>query len=281
VGTYAGSSFSLSVAPLASRNGQMQRAGWWTADRKLARLEHAESVGREAARRALRRLDARRVSTTVCPVIFEPEVAVSLLRHIAGAVSGSALYRRASFLLDRLGEQVAAEGVTIVDDPLIPGGAASRPFDGEGVASSRRTIVERGVLRSYLLDSYSARRLGLRPTGHASRAPGDAPHVGPTNFHLQPGPHSREAIIGSVSRGLYVTDLLGFGVNLVTGDYSRGAAGQWIENGELTHAVEEITIAGNLRDMLAGISMVGSDLLVRGALAAPTLKLEQLTVAGS
>jgi len=281
VGGYSGSSFSLSVTPLASRNGQMQRDGWWTADRKLARLDDAEAVGREAARRALRRLDGRRVPTTVCPVVFEPEVAVTLIRHIAGAISGGSLYRRASFLLDKLGEQIASDGVTIVDDPLLPGGAASRPFDGEGVASRRRTIVERGVLRSYLLDSYSARRLGMKPTGHASRGTGDAPGVAPTNFHLLAGPHSREAIIGSVTRGLYVTELMGFGINLVTGDYSRGAAGLWIENGELTHAVEEITIAGNLRDMLPAISMVGSDLVVRGASAAPTVKIERLTIAGS
>lgn len=281
VGAYAGSSFSLSVTALASRNGQMQRDGWWTGDRKLARLDDPEAVGREAARRTLRRLDGRRVPTTVCPVVFEPETAVTLLRHIAGAISGGSLYRRASFLLDKLGEPIASDGVTIVDDPLVPGGPASRPFDGEGVASRRRTIVERGVLQSYLLDSYSARRLGMKPTGHASRGAGDAPGVSPTNFHLLAGPHTREAIIGSVSRGLYVTELMGFGINLVTGDYSRGASGLWIENGELTHAVEEITIAGNLRDMLPAISMVGSDLVVRGALAAPTLKIEQLTIAGS
>jgi PmbA protein len=281
IGAYAGSSFSLSVTALASRDGHMQRDGWWTSNRRLARLDDAEAVGREAARRTLRRLDARRVPTTACPVVFEPETAVTLLRHVASAISGSQLYRRASFLLDRLGEPIASEGVTIVDDPLLPGGPASRPFDGEGVGSQRRTIVEHGVLRSYLLDSYSARRLGLRPTGHAARAAGDAPGVAPTNFHLLAGPHSREAIIASVARGLYVTELMGFGINLVTGDYSRGAAGLWIENGELTHAVEEITIAGNLRDMLPAISMVGSDLVVRGGLAAPTVKVEQLTVAGS
>jgi PmbA protein len=221
------------------------------------------------------------VPTGEYPIVFEPEIAASLLRHLAGAIAGSALYRRASFLLDSLGETIAAPGVTVVDDPLRPGGLASRPFDGEGVASARRTIVEDGVLRSYFLDSYSARRLGLRTTGHAARSAGDAPGVSPTNLYLEAGPHTPEAIVGSVAKGLYVTELIGFGVNTVTGDYSRGAAGLWIENGELTHPVEEITIAGNLRDMLRGISMIGSDLRFRTATASPTLKIERMTVAGT
>jgi len=279
-GAYSGSSFSLSATPVARRNGSMQRDSWYTTSRRLDGLEEAASVGREAARRALRRLGARSVPTTDCPVVFDPETAASLLRHLAGAIAGTSLYRRASFLLDRLGEPIAAAGVTVVDDPLRPGGAASRPFDGEGVGSRRRTIVRAGVLESYLLDSYSARRLGLRPTGHASRAAGDAPVVAPSNFYLEPGSHTAEAIIASVPAGLYVTELIGFGVNLVTGDYSRGAAGLWIEGGELTHAVEEVTIAGNLRDMLAGIELIGNDLVFRGATSAPTIKVARMTVAG-
>jgi PmbA protein len=281
VGAYSGSSFGLSVTPVARRDGSMQRDSWYSFCRRLAGLEEPASVGREAARRALRRLGARRVRTTECPVVFDPETAASLLRHLAGAIAGSALYRRASFLLDRLGERVAAPAVTVIDDPLRPGGAASRPFDGEGVASRRRTIVRAGVLESYLLDAYSARRLGLRPTGHANRAAGDAPGVASTNFFLDAGPHAPEAIIASVPSGLYVTELIGFGVNLVTGDYSRGAAGLWIEHGELAHPVEEVTIAGNLRDMLAGIEMVGSDLVFRGATSAPTIKVGRMTVAGA
>jgi PmbA protein len=280
-GAYTGSHASLSVVPVASRDGAMQRDSWYTAHRKLAALDPPADVGREAARRTLRRLGARRVATCECPVVFDPETAASLLRHLAGAIAGGALYRKMSFLLDRLGETVAAPGVTVIDDPLRPAGPASRPFDGEGVAQRRRAIVERGVLRSYLLDSYSARRLGLRTTGHAVRGVGDGPGAGPTNFFLEPGPHSPEAIIASVPSGLYVTELIGFGVNGVTGDYSRGATGLWIENGELAYPVEEITIAGNLRDMLRDVEMIGNDLRLRTSIAAPTVKITRMTVAGT
>ena len=281
VGGYGSSSFSLSAVPIATRDGQMQRDYWYSTSRTLAGLEPADAIGREAARRTLRRLGGRRVPTGEYPIVFDPEVSASLLRHLAGAISGASLYRRASYLLDTLGETIAATGVTIIDDPLRPRGLASRPFDGEGVASTRRTIVEEGVLRSYLLDTYSARRLGLRTTGHATRAAGDAPGVSPTNLYLQAGPHTPASIVGSVANGLYVTELIGFGVNTVTGDYSRGAAGIWIQNGELTHPVEEITIAGNLRDMFRGITMIGDDLRFRTATAAPTLKIERMTLAGT
>lgn len=280
-GAYAGSHASLAVVPVASRDGLMQRDHWYTAHRTLAGLDPPAAVGREAARRALRRLGARRPPTCECPVVFDPETAATLLRHLAGAISGSALYRRMSFLVDRLGEPIAAPLVTVVDDPLRPAGPASRPFDGEGVRQARRTIVERGVLASYLLDTYSARRLGLHTTGHAARSLGDAPTAGPTNFFLEPGSHSPEAIVASVPNGLYVTELIGFGVNPVTGDYSRGAAGLWIERGELAYPVEEFTIAGNLRDMLRNVEMVGNDLAFRTAIASPTLKLARMTVAGT
>jgi PmbA protein len=280
-GGYAGTHASLVVVPVATRNGGMQRDSWFTADRRLRALEEPAAVGREAARRTLRRLGARRAPTCECPVVFDPDTAASLLRHLAGAISGSALYRRMSFLLDRLGEPIASPNVTVVDDPLRPAGPASRPFDAEGVAQARRTVVDRGTLTTYLLDSYSARRLGLRTTGHAVRAVGDAPGAGPTNFTLEPGPHSPEAIVASVRSGLYVTELIGFGVNSVTGDYSRGAAGLWIENGELAYPVEEITIAGNLLEMFRGIEMVGNDLRLRTAVAAPTLKIGRMTLAGA
>jgi PmbA protein len=280
-GSYSGSHASLYVVPVATRDGGMQRDSWYTAHRKLGGLDAPGAVGREAARRTLRRLGARRPPTCECPVVFEPETAATLLRHLAGALSGSALYRGMSFLVDRLGEAIASPAVTVVDDPLRPAGPASRPFDGEGVAQQRRTIVDAGVLASYLLDSYSARRLGQKTTGHASRGVGDAPGAAPTNFVLQPGPHAPEAIVGSVRSGLYVTELIGFGVNGTTGDYSRGAAGLWIENGELAYPVEEITIAGNLLAMLRDITMVGNDLTLRNALAAPTVKIERMTVAGS
>lgn len=280
-GAYSGSSFNLVVTPVARRDGGMQRDYWYSWSRSLAQLDPPAVVGAQAARRALRRLGARPVPTAECSVVFDPETAATLLRHVAGAVAGTTLYRRASFLLDRLGERIAAPGVTIVDDPLRPGGAGSRPFDGEGVASRRRTIVRDGVLESWLLDSYSARRLGLRSTGHASRSAGDAPGVSPTNFYLEAGPHDPGAIIASVGSGLYVTELIGFGVNLVTGDYSRGASGVWIERGELAQPVEEVTIAGNLRDMLQNIEMVGSDLVFRGATSAPTIKIGRMTLAGT
>jgi len=280
-GSYAGSHASLAVVPVATRNGSMQRDHWYTTHRKLAALDPPAAVGREAARRTLRRLGARRPPTCECAVVFDPETAASLLRHLAAAISGSALYRRMSFLVDRLGDTIAAPAVTVIDDPLRPAGPASRPFDGEGVRQTRRTVVERGVLRSYLLDSYSARRLGLRSTGHAARGLGDAPAAAPTNFTLEPGPWTPEAIIGSVARGLYVTELIGFGVNLVTGDYSRGAAGLWIERGELAHPVEELTIAGNLRDILRDVEMVGDDLALRNAVASPTVKIARMTVAGA
>ena len=279
-GSYRGSHAGLAVVPVAARNGSMQRDHWYSAHRQLAALDDAASVGREAARRTLRRLGARRVPTCEVPVVLDPDIAASLLRHLAGAIAGPSLYRRASFLLDRLGEEIAAPEVTVIDDPLRPWGPASRPFDGEGVRQRQTTIVERGRLTSYLLDSYSARRLGLRTTGHAARSSGDAPTPGPTNFYLAPGPYTPEAIIGSVRSGLYVTELIGFGVNLTTGDYSRGAAGMWIENGELTYPVEEITIAGKLLDMLHAIEMIGNDLVFRNATAAPTLKIARMMVAG-
>ncbi len=278
--SYRGSHASLSVTPVGTRDGSMQRDSWYTVHRHLRGLEQPARVGAEAARRTLRRLGARRAPTCECPVVFDPETAATLLRHLAGALSGSALYRRMSFLQDQLGQPIASAEVTVIDDPLRPAGPASRPFDGEGVAQRKRTIVERGTLASYLLDSYSARRLGLRTTGHASRGVGDAPGAGPTNFHLTPGPHAPEAIIASVPAGLYVTELIGFGVNGVTGDYSRGAAGLWIERGELAYPVEEITIAGNLRDMLRDVEMVGNDLDPRTAIASPTIKIRKMTVAG-
>jgi PmbA protein len=207
-------------------------------------------------------------------------MAASLLRTLAGAVSGTSIYRGSSFLLNRLGQQVAADTVTIIDDGTIPGALGSRPFDGEGLPTQRTVVVEHGVLQSYLLDTYCARRLGLTSTGNAARdATGIS--VGASNCYLVPGTYRPEEIIASVKSGLYLTELIGFGVNLVTGDYSRGAAGLWIENGELAYPVEEITIAGNLNEMLRDIDMVGNDLVFRGRTAAPTLKIARMTIAGN
>jgi PmbA protein len=283
VGQYSSSSFSLSVSPIASdpETGGMQRDSWYGVHRTFARLERPEAIGQEAARRTIRRLGARKVSTCTAPVVFDPEVAGSLLGNLCSAVSGYALYKRASFLLDKLGEGLAPDFVTVYDDGRMQGGLGSRPFDGEGLATRKTTVVERGVLRSYLLDTYSGRKLGLPSTGNAARSVGDSPSVGPTNFYVVPGGSTPEQIIGSVRRGLYVTDLIGFGINMVTGDYSRGASGFWIENGELAYPVEEITIAGNLRRMFAGIEALGNDLVFRGRIASPTIKLAEMTIAGN
>jgi len=279
-GQFRLSAFALTVTPVAVADGRMERDSWYSSARRLAELETPEAVGREAARRACRRLGARKQATAEVPVVFDPETAASLVRALAVAASGPGLYRGTSFLVGRMGERLGAAGVTIVDDPLRPAGLGSRPFDGEGLASRRTVLLDRGILSSYLLDTYSARKLGLAATGHAARESGGGVTVGYTNLYLEPGPHTPQEIIGSVDRGLYVTELIGFGVNFVTGDYSRGAVGHWIEGGELAYPVEEITIAGNLRDMYRDIAMIGRDLAFRDQTAAPTLKIARMTVAG-
>ena len=278
-GEYRSSSFSLSTSPLASANGEMQRDGWYHVTRKRANLDAPEAIGRVAAQRALRRLGARRVKTAEVPVIFDPQMAATLIRHIAGAASGPSLYRGASFLLNRLGETIAAPSITIVDDGTMPGALGSRPFDGEGLPTRRTVLVDRGVLTSYLLDSYSARKLGLASTHHAARDGGGV-SVSTTNLHLAPGDARPESLIRSVKSGLYVTELIGFGVNGVTGDYSRGAVGMWIDNGELAYPVEEITVAGNLLEMFRAVEGVGNDLVFRDRTAAPTLLIGRMVVAG-
>ena len=279
-GGYATTSLGISVSPVASANGEMQRDYWYSAARHRGALEDPAAIGRTAARRALRRLGGRKVKTVEVPVVFDPETAASLVRAMAGAASGPGLYRRASFLLDRLGKRVAASSVTIVDDGVIPRALGSRPFDGEGLPTRHTVVVGEGVLESYLLDSYSARKLGLRSTHHASRD-GAGVGVSTTNLVLKPGPTPPEELIRSVKNGLYVTELIGFGVNGVTGDYSRGAVGQWIENGELAYPVEEVTVAGNLLEMFAAIESVGNDLVLRERTAAPTLLIGRMVVAGS
>lgn len=279
-GEYAGSTFGHSVAPVAQSNGSMQRDYWYSSNRKMSLLEAPKSVGEKAAQRALRRLGARKLKTCEVPVVFDPEMAGSLLRNLSSAISGYALYKGASFLIGKLGTTIASEHVTVVDDGTIPGALGSRPFDGEGLPVKRRLIVDKGRLQSYLLDTYSGKKLGMASTGNAARSVGEPPGVAPTNFFLVPGARSPDAIIGSVESGLYVTELIGFGVNMVTGDYSRGAAGLWIENGELTYPVEEITIAGNLKQMFQDIEMIGNDLEMRGRIAAPTVKIGHMTVAG-
>jgi PmbA protein len=280
IGHYHTSNYSLTVIPVASHNGGMQRDYWYSSHRKFAKLESPAAIGKKAAERTLRRLGARRVKTQEAPVVFDPQMAASLLRHLASAVSGSALYRKTSFLLGKLGEKIAASGIWIDDDARLPSALGSKPFDGEGLPTRRTPVIEDGVLSSYLLDTYSARKLGMQSTGSASRSFSDAPSASTTNFFLKPGTASPEEIIRSVRSGLYVTELSGFGVNPVTGDYSRGVVGMWIENGELTYPVEEITIAGTLLEMFKQIEAVGSDLDLRSTIAAPTVKIARMMIAG-
>jgi len=279
--TYSTSALSLSVSPIAASDGQMQRDYWYTMSRKYRGLQTPLSVGRTSAQRALRRLGARKVATQQVPVVFDPETAASLLEHLASALSGYAIYKKASFLADRLGAQIAAPSITLYDDPTLPSGLGSRPFDGEGLPARKKSVIENGVLKSYLLDTYSGRKLGLPSTGNAVRGTAGPPSVGVSNFYLSAGAYTPDEIIASVRTGLYVTELIGFGVNTVTGDYSRGACGLWIDNGALTYPVEEITLAGNLREMFQQIEMVGNDLDLTRAIAAPTLKINGLTLAGN
>ena len=283
VGTYRSSSFSVSVSPVATdpATGGMQRESWYAVQRAYERLDSPESVGQEAARRTLRRLGARKVQTQKVPVVFDQDMAAGLMGNLCGAVSGYALYKGASFLLGQLGQKIAPDTVTVYDDGRMFRGLGSRPFDGEGLPTRKTTVVERGVLKSYLLDTYSGKKLGLSSTGNAARSVGDSLSVGATNFYLVPGTAAPSDIIRSVKRGLYVTELIGFGINMVTGDYSRGAAGFWIENGELAYPVEEITIAGNLKRMFQDIELIGSDLQFRGRIACPTIKIREMTVAGN
>ena len=284
---YRSSSAGVSAAPLAmDANGQMQRDGWWSSARRLADLESTESIGKEAARRTLRRLGARRVPTQRVPIVFAPEVARSLIGSVFEAASGDSIWRGASFLAGRLGSQIAHPSLTIIDDNtmLLPtgmGGFGTTPFDGEGLPSQRTVVVENGVLRNYLLNTYAARKLGMNSTHNASRGLAGTPGIGCGNLYLEPGAFTHEQIIADVQAGLYVTSLMGFGVNVVTGDYSRGATGLWIENGLLTHAVEEVTIAGNLAEMLMNISAIGNDLEFRGSVASPTLRIDGMTIAGA
>jgi PmbA protein len=279
-GEQSSSSFSLTVVPVATAENSMQRDYWYTAARHRARLEDPRDVGRKAAERTLRRVGARSVATCVVPIVFDSETAASLLSHFASAASGSSVYRGTSFLRDLLGGEIGPGALRIVDDPLRPGGLASRPFDAEGLTSRRNVLVDAGVLRSFLLDTYSARKLGLRSTASAVRSLGEAPVAGATNLYLEPGTLSPEEVIGSVANGFYITELIGSGVNPVTGDYSRGAAGLWIENGRLAFPVEEVTIAGNLRDMFAGIDALGNDVVFRSTVSAPTVRVAKMTVAG-
>jgi PmbA protein len=281
LGEFQRSYCSVSAVPIArDEQGNMQRDYWYSVALTLAKLESAELVGQTAAKRTLRRIGARKVKTARVPIIFDPQVARSLLGHIFEAANGESIYRNASFLTGKLGEQIAGENVTVIDDGTMRGGFGSSPFDSEGVPTRRTVVVQNGVLKSYLLNTYAARKLGLATTGNASRGLAGNPGIGSGNFFLEPGAKTPQQLIADVKDGLYVTEFLGFGVNLVTGDFSRGAGGLWIVNGELTYPVEEITVAGNLKEMLRNISEIGNDLEFRGSIACPTIRIDGMTVAG-
>lgn len=271
LGAYRGTSHSLSCTVLASENGGMQRDYWYTASRDPADMESAVSVGKRAGERTLRRLGARRLTTRKVPVLFVPEMAKSLVGHFLGAIRGTAQYRQTTFLLEAAGQSVFPEYMQIIEQPLLPKAMGSAPFDDEGVATRERTLVEAGVLQGYVLSSYSARRLGLQTTANAG---------GLRNVTVRAGDDDLDALCRRMGTGLLVTELMGQGVNGVTGDYSRGASGFWVENGKLAYPVEEITVAGNLRDMYSRIVAIGNDIDTRGNIRTGSLLIEEMTIAG-
>ncbi len=278
-GSYAGTAHSTYASVLAGEGSGMQRDYASHSVRHLEDLDDAESIGARAGQRAVARLKPMKVESGVMPIIFDPRVGSSLVGHLIGGIVGPAIARRSSFLLESLGQALFDSGVTIVDDPLLQRGLRSRPFDGEGLPTARRAIIDAGVLTGWLLDSASARQLGLEPTGHASRGTGGSPGAGVSNVHMEPGTATPGDLMADVKRGLYITELIGMGVNGVTGDYSRGASGFLIENGGVAQAVSEITIAGNLRDMFRAL-VPANDLTFRYALNVPTLRVDGMTVAG-
>lgn len=281
VGEYSRSYCSVAAVPIAqTEDGAMQRDYWFSVARMLKKLDAPEKVGRIAAERTIRRLGARKVKTAKVPVVFDPMVSTSILEHIFEGINGDSVYRGASFLAGKLGQKIAGDNVTVIDDGTIAGGFGTSPFDGEGIPTRRTVVIENGVLKSYLLNTYTAKKLGLQTTGNASRGLAGTPGIGPGNYFLQPGQKSAKELIADIKEGLYVTEFLGQGVNLVTGDYSRGASGLWISNGELGYPVEEITVAGNLKDLFFNISEIASDLEFRGSVAAPTIRIDGLTVGG-
>src|SRR5437660_10663911 len=248
VGEYRRSYCSVAAVPIAeSDDGAMQRDYWFSVARSLSRLEPAEQVGKIAAQRTVRRLGACKAKTAQVPIVFDPMVATSILDHIFEGVNGDSVYRGASFLAGKLGQKIAGDNVTVIDDGTMPSGFGTSPFDGEGVPTRRTVVIENGVLKSYLLNTYTAKKLGLQTTANASRGLAGTPGIGPGNYFLQAGTKTPQQIIGDIKDGLYVTEFLGHGANLVTGDYSRGASGMWIVNGELAYPVEEITVAGTLK----------------------------------
>jgi PmbA protein len=279
-GTYAGTSHSVGVAVLAGDGTAMERDYESASARHTGDLESAEGVGRRAGQRTISRLNPRKVKTQGVPVVYDPRVSAGLIGHFAGAISGASIARGVSFLKDRMGQQIFAPGINIIDDPHRLRGLRSKPFDGEGVRNKRTALVERGVLQGWILDCASAKQLGLATTGHAARGTGGPPSPSTTNLYMEPGTIASDMIIDSIKQGFYVTELMGMGVNGVTGDYSRGASGFWIENGEIAYPVAEVTVAGNLKDMFLHMTPA-NDLVFRYGTNAPTILIEGMTVAGA
>ena len=273
---YPYSRHSLSVSPIAGKGNNMQRDGWYSSDRNPKKLADPEAIGRYAAERSLSRLNARQLDTRKCPVLFEAPQAVGLIGAFVQAVSGGALYRKSTFLTDSLGTAIFGPDIQIIEDPHQLGGVGSAPFDEEGVRTQRRDVVRNGVLQGYFLSTYSARKLGMKTTGNA----GGSHNLEIRSTRTKPSDDFR-AMLKKMDKGLLVTELMGQGLNYVTGDYSRGASGYWVENGEIQYAVEEITIAGNMRDMLKNIAAIGSDVLVRGTKNTGSILIESMTIAGS
>ena len=294
-GEYRRSYVGFSTTPIAQDAAHAMQTGYWYSSARTAQLlDSPEDVGREAARRALRRLGARRVPTQRCPIVFPPDVSRSLMHNLISAADGDSIYRNASIFAGKLGERVAGENITIVDDGtmvhehtlpngtrLHAGGFGTSPFDGDGLPTQRNVIIERGVLKDLMLNTYTARKLNLSSTHKASRGLAGAPGIGGGNYFLEPGTMTPEQLIADVPSGFYVLQTMGTGVNLTTGDYSLGASGLWIENGELAYPVEEITIAGNLKEIFHNVSAIANDLEFRGSGAVPTLRVEGMTIAGS
>ena len=279
LGSYLTSRHGVSMSAIAGEGTAMERDDDFSSALHAADLDPPERIGRNAGERAVARLNPRKVSTKKVPVVFDRRIAGGLVGHLASAINGSAVARKTSFLRDMLGERLFKSGIRIIDDPLRMRGLRSRPFDGEGVAARPIAIIEDGVLKTWLLDCTTARELNLATTGHAQRGVSSPPSPGPTNLHLAAGSVSAEALIADIMDGFYVTELIGMGVNQVTGDYSRGASGFWIENGRRTYPVSEVTIAGNLVDMFRALEPA-SDLEFRYGTNSPTVRIEGLTVAG-
>jgi len=278
-GAYLGSSHGVSMTAIAGEGTGMERDYDYSSVRHLADLEDPATIGRTAGERAIARLNPRKVTTRKVPVVFDPRIAGTLVSHLASAVNGASIARKSSFLRDRMGQKIFADGIRIIDDPLRKRGLRSHPFDGEGVAGKRLALIDDGVLASWILDCATARELGLKTTGHASRGVSSVPSPSASNLHLEPGRVTPAELIADVQDGFYVTDLIGSGVNMVTGDYSRGASGFWIENGKTTFAVSEVTIAGHLTDIFRSLTPA-NDLVFRYGINAPTVRIEGLTVAG-